>query len=220
MSDIFQEIDEDIRKERLEKLWKRYGGVAIAIAVLVVVAVAGWRGWEWYSRQKAEEAGAGYEAALQLARDGKTAEAEAAFRELSDGAPAGYAVLGRFRAATELAETDKAAAASRFEDIAEDISVSTGLRDLARIRAAYLLVDTGSQSDVASRVESMAAAGNPWRHSAREILALSAWKAGNTEDTRRWAQEIIADPETPAGTRARGQLLIDLAAGASAPTVP
>jgi hypothetical protein len=217
MSDIFNEIEEDIRKERMEKLWRRYGPFVIAAAVLVVLGVSGWRGWEWYSAKQAEEAGSRYESALVLAREGKAAEAEAALRALAADGPSGYALLARFRSATELASTDKAGAAARFEEIAQDISVPSGLRDLARIRSALLLVDTGSQSDVASRVEALAVAGNAWRHAAREILALAAWKAGNAADTQRWAQELIADPETPPGVRARGQLLLDLAAGAAPP---
>jgi hypothetical protein len=224
MSDIFHEIEEDIRRERMARLWKRFGPVLIAAAVLVVLGVSGWRGWEWYSAQQAQKAGGEFETALALARDGKHAEAETAFKALAENAPAGYALLASFRDATELSATDAAGAAARFEAIAQDISVPQRLRDLARIRAALLLVDTGSQADVASRAEPLAVAGNPWRHSAREILGLAAWKAGNMDDTRRWAQEIISDAETPPGIRARGQLLLDLAAGAdtagAAPPAP
>lgn len=165
MADIFNEIEEDLRRERMARLWKRFGPVLVAIAVLIVAAIAGWRAWEWYSARQAQEAGARYEAALQLARDGKSAEAGTALQSLVGEAPGGYALLARFRAATELAETDKPGAAAAFESIAQDIAVPAAVRDLARIRAALILVDTGSQADVASRVEPLAAAGNNWRHS-------------------------------------------------------
>jgi hypothetical protein len=217
MSDIFHEIEEDLRRERMARVWKRFGPLIVACAVLIVLGVSGWRGWQWYSAKQAEETGGRYEAALALARTGKAAEAETALRAMIPDSPDGYELLARFRAATELAETDKAAAAARFEEIAQDISVPAQTRDLARIRAAVLLVDTGSQADVASRVEPLAVAGNNWRHSAREILALAAWKAGDVENTRRWAQELISDPETPGGARARGQLLLDLTGAADVP---
>jgi hypothetical protein len=221
MSDIFNEIEEDMRRERMAKLWKRFGPVIVGAAVLIIAGVSGWRAYDWYSAKQAREAGALYSAALQLSADDKQSEAEAALEALAKDAPAGYATLARFRAASELAATDKPAAAERFEAIAQDISVSSLLRDLARIRAALILVDTGSQADVASRVEPLTAAGNGWRHSAREILALSAWKAGNLDETRRWAEELIVDPETPPGARARGQLLLDLAGQpAGVPSAP
>ncbi|BCJ90825.1 hypothetical protein IZ6_15600 [Terrihabitans soli] len=221
MSDIFNEIEEDLRRERMNRLWKRYGPVLVGAAVLIVVGVSGWRAYDWYSAKQAQEAGARYDAAIALSTSGNAKEAEVALEALAKDAPAGYAILSRFRAATELSTTDKAAAAARFEAIAQDISVPALLRDLARIRAALALVDTGSQADVASRVEPLAANGNAWRHSAREILALAAWKAGNLDDTRRWAEELIVDPETPPGARARGQLLLDLAGQpAGVPSAP
>jgi hypothetical protein len=215
MADIFNEIEEDLRRERMARLWKRFGPLIVTVAVLIVVGVAGMRAWEWYSAKQAEETGARFEAALALARqDNNSTQAEAALDAIAKDGPAGYALLARFRAAGELALTNKAAAAARFEEIAQDISVPALARDLARVRAALILVDTGSQADVASRAEPLAVPGNAWRHSAREILALSAWKAGNVADTRRWAQELISDAETPQGARAIGQLLLDLASGA------
>lgn len=221
MSDIFNEIEDDMRQERMAKLWKRFGPVVVAVAVLIVVGVSGWRAWDWYSAKQAQEAGTRFDAALQLATEGKQKEAEAALDALAKDAPAGYSILARFRGASELAAIDKAGAAARFEAIAQDISVPSLLRDLARIRAALVLVDTGSQADVASRVEPLASAGNSWRHSAREILALAAWKAGSLDETRRWAEELIIDPETPPGVRARGQLLLDLAGQpAGVPSAP
>jgi hypothetical protein len=215
MADIFNEIEEDIRRERMTRLWKRFGPVVVTAAVLIVLGVAGMRGWEWYSAKQAEETGARFEAAMALTRqENNSAQAQAALDAIAKDGPGGYALLARFRAASELAVTNKAAAAARFDEIAKDISVPSLARDLARVRAALILVDTGSQADVVSRAEPVAATGNSWRHSAREILALAAWKAGNVADTRRWAQELISDAETPQGARARGQLLLDLASGA------
>jgi hypothetical protein len=220
MSDIFNEIDEEIRREQLHKLWRRFGPLLILLAVLIVIGVAGWRYWEHKTSKDAAAAGERYAAALALAQDGKTAEAEAALKAISADGPQGYRMLARFRAATELAKTDPAGALAGFESISQDSSVSALLRDMARIRAAFLLVDSGSQADVASRVEVLAAPGNAWRHAARELMALAAWKAGDLAETRRWAQELIGDIEAPAGSRTRGQLLLDLASGADQAGTP
>lgn len=220
MSDIFNEIDEDIRREQLSRLWRRFGPLLILLAVLIVVGVGGWRYWEYSKAKEAAAAGERYVAAMALAQDGKPAEAEAALKAIANDGPQGYRVLARFRAASELARTDPAGGLAGFEAIAQDGSVSALLRDMARVRAAFLLVDTGSQSDVASRVEVLAAPGNAWRHAARELMALAAWKAGDVADTRRWAQDLIGDIEAPAGSRTRGQLLLDLASGADQAGTP
>ncbi|MDX6805235.1 tetratricopeptide repeat protein [Terrihabitans rhizophilus] len=217
MSDIFNEIDQDIRQERLGRLWRRLGPAVIAVAVLIIVGVGGWRYWEHSKAEQAAAAGARYEAALALARDGKHAEADEALKAIAADAPEGYRALALFRAASEQAAVDPAKGIGAFEAITQDGSITPVLRDMARIRAGYLLIDTGSPADVASRVEVLAAPGNSWRHAAREILALSHWKAGDMAEARRWAEELVADVEAPAGSRARAQILLDLASGASQP---
>ncbi|MFC5069151.1 tetratricopeptide repeat protein [Flaviflagellibacter deserti] len=220
MSDIFNEIEEDLRREKLDRLWKRFGPLFIAIAVLIVLGVAGWRGWEWYADRQSAEAGAKYNAALALAGENKHADAETQLQALAKDGPAGYALLARFRAAAELSLTKPADGVAAFEAIGQDVAVPQLLRDLARVRAAMLLVDSGSYADVASRAEPLAAPGNTWRHAAREALALAAWKAGNLADARRWAEALVQDVEAPGGARARGQVILDLAAGSEAQPAP
>src|SRR5258708_40059218 len=77
VSDIFTEVDEEVRREQLKKLWERYGNYVIAAAFVLVFAVAAWRGYEWWETRKAAEAGAAYDAAARLADDGKHEEAAA-----------------------------------------------------------------------------------------------------------------------------------------------
>lgn len=226
MTDIFNEIENDIRRDRLDRLWRRFGPAIIVVAVLFVAAIAGWRLYDWYQQEQAQDLGDRFQQALTLSRDGKTAEAEAAMQAIATDASAGYEVLARFAAAGELAAKDSAVAAQRYDALAADNSIEPGLRDLARIRAALLLVDTAPLADIASRIEPLAAPDNPWRHAAREIMALSALRADDGQQAQRWAQELVTDQQAPQGSRARGQILLDLAAeptgeaGEPAPAIP
>ena len=97
MADIFNEVDEEVRRERLQKLWDRYGIYVIALAVLIVAGIGAWRGYEWWQAKKAAAAGAAFESALSLSEAGKHAEAEAAFAKVAAEAPAGYRTLARLR---------------------------------------------------------------------------------------------------------------------------
>ena len=106
MSDIFQEVDEEVRREKLQQLWERHGNLIVAFALLVVLAVGGWRGYEYWEGQKAAESGAAFEAAVALAEGGKQAEAQAAFAKIAKDGSSGYRILARFREAAELAKTD------------------------------------------------------------------------------------------------------------------
>jgi len=212
VSDIFNEIDEDIRRERLNKLWQRYGNYVIALCVLVVAGVGAWRGYEWWQAKQAAQAGAAFEQAVTLAEAGKHQEAEAAFAKLATDGTAGYRVLARLRDAAELARTDPKASVSAYDQIAKDKAAGQVIQDLAQVRAGFLLVDTAPYSEILSRFEPLTAPERPFRHSAREILALSAWKAGDMAAARQWADMIITDPQTPSGMRSRAEVLSELIA--------
>ena len=207
MSELFDEVDEDLRREQLKKLWERYSIYIIAGAILIIASVGGWRGYQYLEAKKAAEAGAAFEAAADLAEQNKHAEAEAAFTKLAATAPYGYRLLSRLRAAGEVATRDPQAAAKLYDDISADRNVAAPEQDLARIRAAGLLLDTTSYSNMLQRLEPATAPGATYRHTARELLALSAWRANDTTATRQWLDMIANDGETPASLRSRAEAL-------------
>jgi hypothetical protein len=215
VSDIFHEVDEEVRREQLKKLWDRYGNYAVAAAVLLVVAVAAWRGYLWWEAKKAAEAGAAFEAAATLAEEGKPSEAEAAFAKIVADGTAGYRHLARMREAAALAQSDPKAAIAVYDQIAADSAVGPVLQDLAALRASALLIDTGALEEAQRRLEPLAANDRTFRHTAREFLVLAASRAGDTTAAKRWFDLIMTDAQTPAGTRSRVEMLMALGASPS-----
>ena len=207
MSELFDEVDEEVRREQLKKLWDKYSLYFIALMVLIVAAVGGWRGYQYLEAKKAAEAGAVFEKAVELSEQGKHAEAETAFADLAAKAPSGYRTLSRLRAAAEASARDPKAAAKMYDDIATDRSIGSEWQDLAKIRAASLLVDSASYADIQQRLESSAEPKATFRHSARELLALSAWRNNDMTAARKWVDAIAEDGETPPGLRSRAEAL-------------
>ena len=212
MADIFHEVDEEVRRERLQKLWDRYSIYVIALAVLIVAAIGGWRGYEYWEAKKAAAAGAAFESALNLSEAGKHAEAESAFAKIATEAPAGYRTLARLRAAAELAQTKRADAVKAYDELAADTSLGATLQDLAAVRAGMLMVDSAPLSDMRRRLDPVSEPDRTFRHSARELLALSAWRNHDFTAARRYIDMIATDAETPPGTRARADVLSALIA--------
>lgn len=212
MTDIFQEVDEEVRREQLKRLWQRYGKYLVTLCVLVVAGVAAWRGFEWWQARLAAKSGAEFEQAVALAEAGKHQDAEAAFARLATDGTSGYRLLARLRQAAELASTDRKAAVKAYDQIAADPSGGQVIQDLAAVRAGFLLVDTAPYSEIRGRLEPLTAADRPFRHSAREILALSAWKSGDVTAARKWTDMIMGDPQSPSGTRSRAEVLSELIA--------
>lgn len=216
MSDIFREIEEEVRRDQAKQLWDRYGAYVIVVAILIVAVTAGWRGWQWYSARLAAEAGAEYYAAMQLARDGKNEEAELAFNEIA-AKGGGIAALARLRAASALsAAGDSHGAVAEYDAVASG-SREADVRNVARVRAALILLDQDDRAGVEARVGDMAAEGDLWRSIAREILGLAAYQAGDYEVATERFEEIIADGEAPADLRSRAQLMMTLLASERAP---
>lgn len=207
MSDVFHEIDEDLRRENLKKLWERYSVFVLAAAILIVAAVGGWRGYMYLEAKKAAEAGSAFEAAIALAEQGKSAEAEAAFAKIAADGPKGYRGLARLRAAAEAGVRDPQAAGKLYDAIAADAAVSSSEQDLARIRAGGLLMETEPYAAQRQRLEPATGEERTYRHTARELLALSAWRANDAAAARQWLDMIGNDARTPASMRSRAEAL-------------
>jgi hypothetical protein len=207
VSELFDEVDEDVRRDQLKKLWDQYSIYIVATALLIIASVGGWRGYQYLEVKKAAEAGAAFDKAVELSDANKHAEAEAAFADLAAKAPSGYRVLARLRTATEVASRDQQAAAKMFDEIAADRSVGAAEQDLARIRAAQLLLEKSTYPDMKQRLEAAAAPGATFRHTARELLALSAWRTNDSAATRQWLDLIANDGESPPNLRSRAEAL-------------
>jgi hypothetical protein len=207
VTELFDEVDEEVRRDQLKRLWDQYSIYIVAGALLIIASVGGWRGYQYLEAKKAAEAGSAFDAAVDLAEQNKPAEAEAAFSKLAATAPSGYRMLARFRAAAEVATRDPQAGAKIYDDISADRSVGAVEQDLARIRAAGLLLETASYPNMLQRLEASTGPEATFRHTARELLALSAWRANDTTAARQWLDMIANDGETPSGLRSRAESL-------------
>jgi hypothetical protein len=207
VSELFDEVDEEVRREQLKKLWEKYSIYVIAVALLIIAAVGGWRGYQYLEAKRAAEAGAAFDAAVALSEQSKHGEAEAAFSKLAATAPSGYRMLARLRAAAAAAARDPQEGARLYDEIAADRGVGSAEQDLARVRAAGLLLETATYPNMLQRLEPATRADATFRHTARELLALSAWRANDTAAARQWLDMIANDGETPSAMRSRAEAL-------------
>lgn len=215
MSDEFiREVDEEVRQERAQILWKRYGSYVLAGAVVVVLATVGGVLWQNYQQQQRAADSHIFIEAVTLAGQN---EAEAAIDRLTalaaDGTP-GYALLARLREAGVLAQKgDTDAAIVVYGRISEDADVRPVYRDFATLMGVLHEIDSIDTDAAEGRLAGLLAADNAWRFSARELVAIAAIRAGRVDRARELLEANADDPEAPQGVRARAtQLLATLPA--------
>lgn len=208
---FIREVNEELRSDQMRLIWRRFGRILIGAAVLVVVGTIGKVSYDYWRDSKTSAAGDEFLIALTLADQGKNDEAMAALDKLEKEGFGAYPVLARMRTASLKAEGgDVDGAVAAFTAIAKDTSVPAALRDAARLRAAYLLVDAGSYEQVSAEAEQLATPQGAMRHSAREVLGLSAYRHEDFARAREWFEAILADAETPRNVANRAQMLLDL----------
>jgi len=209
MSDVFREVNEDLRREQMKRLWRRFGPFVIGGAVLIVVAVAGYQWYQSVQNARAADSGDRYLAAINAYSDGNAEAALETLRELIDDGYREYPALARMAAANieaELGNID--AAVELFDAVAADGGADAALRAAAEIRAAYTLVGTVSFSDIRERVSEFNQAGNAYRLLALEVLAVAAIDAGNYDQALGWASQMLSDPYRSQASDQRAQLLL------------
>ena len=202
MSDIFREVEEDVRKERLEKLWKQYGDYIIAGAAVLVIGIAGYKVWQHYEQQQQMKASAAYTTAVQLSDGGNAIQAAEAFAKIAHDAPGGYATAARLSEADALLASGRTGdALSLYKSIATKEKAELG--DVARLRAAWIMSDTSSKSDLQSWLAPLTEGDSSWRFMAREILAYCDYRDGAMKQALSEYQLLAAEPSAPAALHQR-----------------
>lgn len=202
MSDIFQEVEEDVRRERYEKIWKQYGNYIIAVAAVLVAAVAGYQAWQRYDLTNRQQISDRFGQATQAAQTGNLPKAENDFSALTKDAPTGYATLAKFQlAGAYLAQGKRDPAIALLRELVA--SSDPIISSTARLRLAWALADASPKPEIVTLLEPLTAADNPWRFAAQEVLAYVDLKGGAREAALAEYQKLSQDTAAPANLRQR-----------------
>ncbi len=206
MSDIFREIEEEVRRERYAQLWKRYGDYIIAVVALVILAAAGYQVWRYYQHRASLKASQAYMAAEALMASGHAAQAATAFAKIADTAPPGYAVVSRLHNADALlAAGHRADALKLYKKVAAGDNAL--LAAVAKLREGWMLADTMPRLQLEALLAPLTATASPWRFMAREILAYADYRDGKFALAAKEYQALAANVEAPIGVRQRANVM-------------
>jgi hypothetical protein len=220
MSDIFREVDEDLRRDRLEQIWKRYGAAIVGAVLVIVAGTAGFVAWRNHQHTEAETETAQLADALRLAGNsagqgnntgGDPKAAADALSAFAGQSGMGPGTLARFfEAGLRAREGDTAAAVKIYDDLTQSAKLEPAYRDLATVLSVMHQVQTGDPGQLTARLQPLTADSNPWRHSARELTALLALRSGDKATAGKLFAQIQNDPAAPSGVRSRATELAAL----------
>lgn len=202
MTDIFQEVEEEVRRERFEKLWKQYGDYVIAFAALIVLAAAGYQLWRYYDARERARASDAYQAAQTLVDSHQSADAAEAYSRLAKDAPSGYAQVAKLQEADAmLAAGQKNAAVAIYKQIAGGDNEL--LAAVARIRTGWAIVEDTPRLELETLLAPLTDPTSAWQPMAREILAYSDYHMGATKEALAAYTALANDKNAPMGLRQR-----------------
>ncbi|MDR6289764.1 MULTISPECIES: tetratricopeptide repeat protein [Inquilinus] len=210
MTDIFREVDEALREDRVKAIWSRYGTLIIAGAVAVVAATGAYVGWRSYSQSQAEsQTRALVQAQAQAVADPKNAVA--AYAAVAADSNADHAALARLlEARADLDAGKRDAAGDLYQQIAGDSGVNPAIRDLAKLYAVMARLDDGDPATLAGELAPLAADTSPWRFLAREQQGLLALRQADSAKAREIFSALSKDPAAPPGVRGRADQLLSV----------
>ncbi len=206
---FLREVEEEIRRERLEKIWRQYGTYILIAAAFIVFGVLGYKYWENSRLAAAQALGARYEGALHLMSEGKDGSAAKEFETLAQDGSAGYATLARLQlAGTLLKEGKKSEALKAYEALADDAAADPLLKSYGALQAAGLRLGEADFTEMQNRLNPLMGDESPWRFSARELLGLAAFKAGKSDEARTLLTPLLVDQKTPQSILDRAQIVM------------
>lgn len=192
---LLREVDEELRREKMERLWQRYNGLILGAAAVVIAGVAGYKFLESRRLSATYTAGSQFNAAVELANQNKREEAVKAFQHIAETGPHGYASLAKLHIAGAYVKDGKTAeAVAAFDALAADPSVDQLLKNFAQLQAASLRMDQADFTEMQNRLNSLTGESSPYKVSARELLGFAAFKAGKLEEARKLLEPLLIDP--------------------------
>lgn len=211
MVDVFEQVEEELRSDRYTRLARTWGPVVGGVLLVALVAALGWWGWDSFQTNRAAKASVAYSRGLEAMEAGNASGARAAFVEAAQDGNGAYKALSlNQQAALALAE-NKADEAVKLFDEAAKASRDPLLADVARLKAAWLLMDIDSTplADIEKRLTPLTEEKRPLRPFAQQALAMARLQRGQAAEARSILVQLTLGQDVPDVIRQTSQSTID-----------
>lgn len=209
MVDVFGEVDEQMRSDRLRTFLQRAWPVFVGALVLCLLVVVGVWGFDKYRAAQSAKMSQSYSDAVESQGKGDQAKAFDQFGAVANGSGPYVALALMQQAGIRLDQNKPAEAAALFDKAAASTKIAV-IADAASLKAAYALLDTAPVTQMVDRLTPLTKPERPYHAQAREALAMARLAAGQTKDARTELTALGLLSDTPDSLRQRTQAIIAL----------
>ncbi len=203
MVDILDEIDEEIKQDKVFQWWKRYGPYVLGLLGAVIIGSAGYYDWGEYKERKIEERSHQFAQAVELRNQGDEEGAAQALARVADTSDS-YAMLASFERAKSLVNLgDIEDAVAVYDKVANDEAVDGLYRELATVFSVMQQLDAGDAEVLSNRLSPLTGDGKPFRFAALELTALLAIRSGDLEKAKKLFGDLQKSEDLPGQMQAR-----------------
>jgi hypothetical protein len=219
LTDLFEEVEEQLRSDRYRTLARKVLPWALGVAALALAGALGYWGWDSYQSRNIAKGAESYHAAADAFASGNVNEARRLWTEAAKTPAKGYKALSLMQLGGLKIQENKPAEAVKLFDEAADAAPGPLIEDLARLKSAFAVLDTAPYKDVEARLKPLMEDGRPFRLQAREALAFAKISAGDLKGAQADLVVISQSLDASEGARARAQATIGLIESGSAKAV-
>lgn len=209
MVDVFEQVEEELRSERLKRLARTWLPVFGGVLLIALIAALSWWGWQSWQTSQADKASVAYDRGVELLEQGNAASARTAFEEAADVGNGAYKALALMQQAGIAVSENNTDQAVTLLDEASKAVRDPIIADNAALKAAFLVMDTAPLADVEARLDPLAGENRPYRAYAQEALALARIQHGQTQPARDALVQLQLGQDVPDQVRQRAQAAIE-----------
>lgn len=221
MTDVFEQVEEEIRSERLKRLARNWLPIAGGILLVALIAALAWWGWQSYQTSRAHAGSVAYQRGLEALQSGDQAGAETAFVEAGDKGNGAYKALALQQRAGIAVAANRIPDAIRLLDEAAEASGDPIIHDTAAYKSALLMFDSGATlEDIEAKLEPLAKEGRPMLPFAQEALGMARLQFNKPAEAREVFVLLTLGQDVPDSVRQRAQAAISMIDSGTAAGLP
>ena len=218
MTDVFEEVEEEIRSERLKRLARNWLPIVGGILLVALIAALAWWGWQSFQTSRAHAGSVAYQRGLEALQSGDSAGAETAFTEAGDKGNGAYKAMALQQRAGIAVAANRIPDAIALFDEAAKASGDPILHDTAVYKSALLMLDNNATlEDIQAKLEPLTKEGRPMLPFAQEALGMARLQFNKPAEAREMFVLLTLGQDVPDSVRQRAQAAISMIDAGVAP---